>query len=120
MSPLAISRFGGMFLQQSIEQNQPVLILNYIAIISVALGITNLLPGDEDKVALLEEILGNVRAATQNAMALIGHALPFVAAKADEPCDCQSALNLAIWSDRNLIPADVSHRLSPLLGKYLG
>ena len=44
MSPLAISQFGGMFLQQSIEQNQPVLILNYIAIISVALGITNLLP----------------------------------------------------------------------------
>jgi 5'-methylthioadenosine phosphorylase len=77
-------------------------------------------PEGEDKVALLEEILGNVRAATQNAMTLLGQALPFVAAQADEPCDCQSALKLAIWSDRNLIPADVSERLSPLLGKYLG
>ncbi len=44
MSPIAISQFGGVFLQQSIEQNQPVVILNYIAIISIALGITNLLP----------------------------------------------------------------------------
>lgn len=44
MSPLAISQFGGVFLQQSIEQNQPVVILNFIAIISIALGITNLLP----------------------------------------------------------------------------
>ncbi len=44
MSPLAISQFGGMFLQQSIEQDQPVVILNYIAVISIALGITNLLP----------------------------------------------------------------------------
>ena len=44
MSPLAISQFGGVFLQQSIEQDQPVVILNYIAIISIALGITNLLP----------------------------------------------------------------------------
>jgi regulator of sigma E protease len=44
MSPIAISQFGAIFLQQSIEQNQPVVILNYIAIISIALGITNLLP----------------------------------------------------------------------------
>src|SRR5690606_16346692 len=44
MSPLAISQFGAVFLQQSIEQDQPVVILNYIAIISIALGITNLLP----------------------------------------------------------------------------
>lgn len=44
MSPLAISQFGGMFLQQSIEQNEPVVLLNFIAIISIALGITNLLP----------------------------------------------------------------------------
>jgi 5'-methylthioadenosine phosphorylase len=75
-------------------------------------------PGGEDKIALLEEILGNVRAATQNAMTLIGQALPFMAAQVDTPCECQSALKLAIWSDRNRIPAEVSHRLSPLLGKY--
>ena len=75
---------------------------------------------DEDKVALLEEIIGNVKAATQNALSLIGKALPSVAAQAYQPCDCQSALKLAIWSDRNMIPEDLSLRLSPLIGKYIG
>jgi 5'-methylthioadenosine phosphorylase len=74
----------------------------------------------EDKAQLLEEILSNVKAATQNALSLIGQALPFVAAQAEEPCECQSALRLAIWSDRRMIPEDVSVRLSPILGKYLG
>ena len=74
----------------------------------------------EDKVELLQEILANVKAATQNALQLIGQSLPYVAAQADQPCDCQSALRLAIWSDRSMIPDDVSLRLSPLLGKYLG
>jgi 5'-methylthioadenosine phosphorylase len=74
----------------------------------------------EDKARLLEEILSNVKAATQNALSLIGQALPFVAAQASEPCACQSALELAIWSDRGMIPEEVSLRLSPILGKYLG
>jgi 5'-methylthioadenosine phosphorylase len=75
---------------------------------------------DEDKVQLLEEIIGNVKAATQNAMALISQALPYVAAQAETPCDCQSALRLAIWSDKRLISDEVSLRLSPIIGKYLG
>jgi 5'-methylthioadenosine phosphorylase len=74
----------------------------------------------DDKAAVLEEIIGNVKQATQNALALIAQALPHVAAQADQPCDCQSALKLAIWSDRGMIPEDVSLRLSPILGKYLG
>jgi 5'-methylthioadenosine phosphorylase len=74
----------------------------------------------EDKVELLEEIMANVRAATENALQLIGQALPHVAAQADQPCECQSALRLAIWSDRSMIPEDVSLRLSPILGRYLG
>lgn len=44
MSPLAISQVGGRFLQDSIEQEQPYVILSFIALISIALGITNLLP----------------------------------------------------------------------------
>jgi len=44
MSPLAIVQAGGIFLQESIEEDEPAVILNYIAIISIALGITNLLP----------------------------------------------------------------------------
>jgi 5'-methylthioadenosine phosphorylase len=75
---------------------------------------------DEDKVQLLEEIIGNVKTATQNALSLIAQSLTDVAARAAEPCDCQSALKLAIWSDRSMIPDDVSLRLSPILGKYLG
>jgi regulator of sigma E protease len=44
VSIVGISQMGGEFLQQSIEDDQPVVILNYIALISVALGLTNLLP----------------------------------------------------------------------------
>jgi hypothetical protein len=29
-------------------------------------------------------------------------------------------LKLGIWSDRNLIPAEVRARLAPITGKYLG
>jgi 5'-methylthioadenosine phosphorylase len=75
--------------------------------------------GDEDKLRLLEEIIGNVKAATQNAISLIGRAIPQVAAQAARPCDCQSALKLAIWSDKQSIPAEVRQRLDPLIGKYL-
>lgn len=44
VSIVGISQMGGALLQDSIEQGQPVVILNYIALISVALGLTNLLP----------------------------------------------------------------------------
>lgn len=81
MSPLAISQFGGMFLQQSIEQNQPVVILNYIAIISIALGITNLLPlpaldGGRIVFVLLEMVRGRPIAPERESIVhLIGMAL---------------------------------------------
>lgn len=44
MSPVAISQVGGQFLQDSIEEDQPYTILSFVALISIALGITNLLP----------------------------------------------------------------------------
>ncbi len=44
VSVVGISQIGGQFLQESIENDQPSVILNFIAVISVALGITNLLP----------------------------------------------------------------------------
>ncbi len=47
------------------------------------------------------------------------NALPAIAALADKPCPCQSALSMAIWSDRNRIPQDVRDRLKVLVGKYL-
>jgi regulator of sigma E protease len=43
-SPLGISQVGALFLQNSIENDQPTIILEYMALISFALGLTNLLP----------------------------------------------------------------------------
>jgi 5'-methylthioadenosine phosphorylase len=73
-----------------------------------------------DQAKLLEEILGNVKAATQNALELIRRTIPQVAALAEKPCACQSALALGIWSDRARIAPEVKEKLRPLLGKYLG
>ncbi len=75
-------------------------------------------PSTLDQSKLIEEILANVRAATQNALELVRRAIPQVAA-IEKPCACQSALALAVWSDRARIPAEVRERLRPLLGKYL-
>lgn len=44
VSPLGLSQVGGVFLQESIQQERPTIILEYIAMISLALGISNLLP----------------------------------------------------------------------------
>lgn len=44
VSIVGISQIGGTFLQRSIIANAPSLVLNFIAIISIALGVTNLLP----------------------------------------------------------------------------
>jgi 5'-methylthioadenosine phosphorylase len=76
-------------------------------------------PGTLDQAKLIEEILGNVKAATQNAIELLRRAIPRVAEAGDKPCPCQSALALAIWSDRARVPPEARERLAPLLGKYL-
>lgn len=44
VSIVEITRIGSQLLQRSIEQDRPIEILNYIALINIALGITNLLP----------------------------------------------------------------------------
>jgi regulator of sigma E protease len=44
ISVIGISQMGGQVLQRSIEENQPMTILNYVAVISILLGVTNLLP----------------------------------------------------------------------------
>ncbi len=77
-------------------------------------------PASLEQAKVIEEILGNVKIATQSALELIRRAIPHVAALAEKPCACQSALALGIWSDRARIPAEVRERLKPILGKYLG
>jgi 5'-methylthioadenosine phosphorylase len=75
-------------------------------------------PASLDQAKLLEEILGNVKAATQNAVELLRRAVPLVA-QIDKPCACQSALSLAIWSEKGKIPPLVRDRLELLIGKYV-
>ncbi len=77
-------------------------------------------PANLDQSKVIEEILGNVKTATQSAIDLIRRALPHVATLADKACPCQSSLALGIWSDRSRIPAATKERLKPILGKYLG
>lgn len=76
-------------------------------------------PDDLDRHALLEEIIGNLQAATAAALALIRLAVPAVKTLGSKACTCQSALSHAIWTDRARIPEDVRTRLRPLLGRYL-
>jgi len=72
-----------------------------------------------DAKTLLAEIIGNLNAATQNAIALIKTAIQWLADNPPKPCACQSALELAIWTDRAKIPAGLVQKLQPLVGKYL-
>ena len=75
-------------------------------------------PASLDQAKLLEEILGHVKAATQNAVELVKRAIPHVA-QIDKPCACQTALALAIWTDKAKIPPLVRTRLELLIGKYV-
>src|SRR5215471_470733 len=75
-------------------------------------------PAEVNKAALLQEIISNLQTATRHALDLIRRALPQVAGR-QESCPCQSALELAIWSDRKAIPKEMRKRLATLLGKYL-
>jgi len=77
-------------------------------------------PASLDQAKVIEEILGNVKIATQSALELIRRAIPHVAALGEKACPCQSSLALGIWSDRARIPAEARERLRPILGKYLG
>ena len=73
-----------------------------------------------DPAALLQEIIGNLQAATANAMALLRRVVEKIAANpaavAESPA--REALKLAIWSDKGRIPPEEVQRLGPLWGKY--
>jgi 5'-methylthioadenosine phosphorylase len=76
-------------------------------------------PAHVDQNRLIEEILGNVKVATENAIELLRRAVANVVTAAEKPCACQSALALAIWSDRSRLAPAARERLAPLLAKYL-
>jgi len=73
-----------------------------------------------DQTTLLQDIIANLNAATDNAIKLIRAAVPQVGATggAGGGCSCRDALKLAIWSDRKRISAAAVEKLSPIVGRY--
>jgi 5'-methylthioadenosine phosphorylase len=73
-----------------------------------------------DPFALLNEIMGNLKTATDNAIALIRKTVEKIAQNPDAVRDCPAhqALKLAIWSDKNRISTEDRELLAPLWLKY--
>jgi len=71
---------------------------------------------------LLKEIIGNLQAASDNAISLIRRTVTRIAERGDElglaSAPAREALKLAIWSDKARIPQDEVERLGPLWMKY--
>ena len=76
-------------------------------------------PDDLDAHELLKEIIANLADATANAVELIKAAVGRFGQIADVPSAAHSALELAIWSDREMIPASARERFGVLVEKYL-
>lgn len=70
------------------------------------------------KTALLQEIISNMQAATQNALALLKAVVPMVWQARDEQFAAHRALELAIWTDKSRIPEETRERLGLLWGEY--
>ena len=76
-------------------------------------------PRDLDRHELLKEIIGHLQAATANAVALIKAAVGRFGEIADIPSPAHSALELAIWTDREHIAPAAREHFGPLVAKYL-
>jgi 5'-methylthioadenosine phosphorylase len=79
-------------------------------------------PMHADPDALLKEILGNLRAATENAVRLLRRAVELMAEPGRRAelmaSPARHALRLGIWSDKTRVPPDEVARLRPLWGRY--
>ena len=76
-------------------------------------------PTELDKHELLKEIIGNLTEATRNAIALIRAAIERFGEIAAVPSPSHSALELGIWSNRELIPPAAKEHYGVLVEKYL-
>ncbi|MDP6635825.1 MAG: S-methyl-5'-thioadenosine phosphorylase [Phycisphaerae bacterium] len=74
---------------------------------------------DLDKHELLKEIIENLNEATANAIELIKAAVADFKRIADTPSAAHSALELAIWSDRDSIAPAAREHFGVLVEKYL-
>lgn len=75
--------------------------------------------GHADKHALMAEIIENLEAATQNAIALIKAALKKISPLLETPHEHHSALEMGIWSEKSLITDPIYNKLRLLIEKYL-
>ena len=73
-----------------------------------------------DKRALLAEILHNLQQATQNATELIQAVVGSLTRSPIKDCEAFNALDLAVWTDKSTVPAEVVERLRPLIGRHFG
>lgn len=71
-----------------------------------------------DKQTLLAEIIGHLKSATANAIALIRSAVKRLGDNPPPTCACQSALEMAIWSDKGQVNPNAIRRLQPIVGRY--
>ena len=71
-----------------------------------------------DKQALLAEIMGNLKQATDNAVALIQAVVASLNEAPIKDCAAFHALELGIWTDKSAVPQRTLERLGPLIGRY--
>ena len=76
--------------------------------------------GAADPYVLLEEIIANLRAASDNGVRLIRRVVERMAGRQDEllAAPARQALRLAIWSDKPRVPAEEVERLALLWKQY--
>lgn len=67
-----------------------------------------------DKQNLLEEIIGNLTKATQNAVALIEQLLESDSLLCEDDCQCRKSLELAVWTNQEAIDPKTKLALSSL------
>lgn len=67
-----------------------------------------------DKQELLAEIIGNLNAATANAIALLEKTLASDAVLSDDECGCRKSLEMAVWTQPDHLDAAARERLGVL------
>jgi 5'-methylthioadenosine phosphorylase len=72
----------------------------------------------KDEPVTLEMVIGNLTANTANVKRLLKAVISKVGR--DRRCECATALQYAIITDRKFIPAKLKKDLKPLIGKYIG
>ncbi len=73
----------------------------------------------KDKHELLKEIISNLEHVTESSIKLVQAALRALAANPPAACGCQTALDMAVWSQIPKIPPEAIERLRPIVHRRL-